>query len=94
MSQATYLQPHTRHIRPAIDQSLALEGILWDALDRMASREGCTVLSLVTRIDNRRGQHSIQSALRIIALAYLRAATSETPPADLLDTVLGQLNPN
>lgn len=94
MSQATYTPSDTLPVYPASERPLTLEGVLWDALDRIAGREGHTVLSLVTEIDRRRGRHSLQSALRTVALGYLRMATAREHQPAILDTVLGQLNPS
>lgn len=94
MPQTTYSPGPAIEIRPGRDRPLTVDGVLWDALDRIAVREGLSLTALVAEIDRRRGQTGIQSALRTVALGYLRAASARHGQPVVLEAVLGQLNPS
>jgi predicted DNA-binding ribbon-helix-helix protein len=53
--------------------SVALETEFWNALDAIAKGEKMSLAALVARIDAVRGEASLASALRLHALAALRA---------------------
>lgn len=53
---------------------LSLETAVWDALADIARREGMTVEDLCAEVDRRRGQASLSSGLRVLALHYFKAA--------------------
>ena len=48
--------------------SLSLEPEFWDALKRIAQREGRTVSGLIGEIDARRGRRNLSSAVRVFVL--------------------------
>lgn len=54
--------------------SVTLEQPFWDALIRLAAREGGSVNSLIAAIDAARGDNNLSSALRLYVLS--RAASS------------------
>lgn len=55
--------------------SLSLEPEFWDALKRIAQREGRTVSGLIGEIDAARGQRNLSSAVRVFVLE--RALTGQ-----------------
>ncbi len=79
---------------PGTEPSGTLDGVLWEALDRIAAREGRSVSALVDEIDRRRGGHDLTSALRTVALCYLRLASLHPQQPALLESVIGPLNPS
>ncbi len=51
--------------------SVALEAEFWHALEAIAAREGCSLASLVARIDGERDPgRPLASALRVLALRH------------------------
>jgi predicted DNA-binding ribbon-helix-helix protein len=57
--------------------SLRLEQPMWDAMAEICLREGVTLGQLCQRIDERRRESSLTAAIRVYALSYYRAATTE-----------------
>jgi predicted DNA-binding ribbon-helix-helix protein len=55
--------------------SVSLEGAFWDALKRIAAKEGCSLAALVARVDAERGKANLSSALRVHALERAIATT-------------------
>jgi predicted DNA-binding ribbon-helix-helix protein len=54
--------------------SVALEDEFWNALEAIAKREGKSLAALVGGIDSTRGETPLASALRLHALAAIRAS--------------------
>ncbi len=52
--------------------SLTLEDEFWDELRRIAKEEGVSVPVLIGRIDSRRDDSSLSSAVRVFVLRHLR----------------------
>jgi predicted DNA-binding ribbon-helix-helix protein len=48
--------------------SVSLERIFWDALKAAALEEGCSLATLVARVDAERGAANLSSALRVFAM--------------------------
>lgn len=71
--------------------SMRLEPEMWEGLTDIARRERITINELCSRVNSRRRQSSLTSAMRVFILAYYRqlAATpndraeSDAAPADL-----------
>jgi predicted DNA-binding ribbon-helix-helix protein len=60
--------------------SLRLEGAIWDALEEIAAREGCSVNALCAYVDKNRDERSLTASIRVYVLRYFReAATAEVP---------------
>jgi len=58
--------------------SCRLEPYMWDALYDICSRERITIHTLCTRISERKEANtSLTAAIRVFALAYFRAASTE-----------------
>jgi predicted DNA-binding ribbon-helix-helix protein len=58
--------------------SCRLEPFMWDALYDICSRERVTIHTLCTRISERKDANtSLTAAIRVFALAYFRAASTE-----------------
>ena len=58
--------------------SCRLEPFMWDALYDICARERVTIHSLCTRISERKDANtSLTAAIRVFALAYFRAASTE-----------------
>jgi predicted DNA-binding ribbon-helix-helix protein len=49
--------------------SVALEAEFWAVIDACAARDGISLAALVAKIDARRGEKPLASALRLYALA-------------------------
>lgn len=60
--------------------SVSLERAFWEALKQAAAEDGCSLASLVTRVDAGRGEANLSSALRVFALE--RALSNARTPAD------------
>lgn len=54
--------------------SVALEPEFWAVLEERAQADGVSLASLITSIDDSRGERPLASACRLAALAYARAA--------------------
>ncbi len=54
--------------------SISLEQPFWEALKEAASREGLPLAALIARIDERRGDAGLSSAVRVWILEYVRSA--------------------
>ena len=52
--------------------SLTLEDEFWEELRRIAKEEGVSVPVLIGRIDSRRDDSSLSSAVRVFVLRHLR----------------------
>lgn len=48
--------------------SVSLERAFWEALKRAAAEDGCSLASLVARVDAGRGKANLSSALRVFVL--------------------------
>jgi len=58
--------------------SCRLEPFMWDALYDICARERMTIHMLCTRINERKDTNtSLTAAIRVFALAYFRAASTE-----------------
>ena len=57
--------------------SISLEAPFWEALKESAARRGCSLASLVAKIDAERGSCSLSGAVRIWILRDVR---NPTPP--------------
>ncbi len=54
--------------------SVALEAEFWAVLEAEAMRAGQSLAAFVARVDGRRGQRPLASALRLVALAAVKNA--------------------
>lgn len=54
--------------------SISLEQPFWEALKEAASRERISLAALIARIDERRGDAGLSSAVRVWILEYVRTA--------------------
>lgn len=54
--------------------SISLEQPFWEALKEAAARERISLAALIARIDERRGDAGLSSAVRVWILDYVRAA--------------------
>ena len=57
--------------------SLRLELPMWDGLEEICRREGCTLHEICTAVENQRGPLSLTAAVRVFILTYFRAAATE-----------------
>lgn len=80
--------------------SMRLEPQMWDALESIARREGMTLNSLCTQVDQRRREIGLTSATRVFIVSYYRQlvrrhegeAPGNGPPLArvVLDTIVGR----
>ncbi|HEX2840238.1 ribbon-helix-helix domain-containing protein [Hyphomicrobium sp.] len=54
--------------------SISLEQPFWEALKQSAARERISLAALIARIDERRGEAGLSSAVRVWILDYVRQA--------------------
>lgn len=54
--------------------SISLEQPFWEALKEAAARERISLAALIARIDERRGEAGLSSAVRVWILDYVRQA--------------------
>ncbi len=57
--------------------SLRLEPAMWDALEEICRREGCTIHQMSSMVDSRRRRSALTAAVRVFVLRYLREASTE-----------------
>jgi predicted DNA-binding ribbon-helix-helix protein len=57
--------------------SMRLEPAMWDALKEVCAREGKSMHSLVTEIEQGRAQSTLTAAIRVFLLDYFKAAATE-----------------
>jgi len=57
--------------------SMRLERSMWNALEEIAEREGKSIHDLATLVDSRRNESSLTAAMRVFALSYFRAASTD-----------------
>ena len=57
--------------------SVRLEPQMWDALNEIARREGCTIHDVCTKVDANRQQTTYSASLRVYILAYFRSAAKD-----------------
>ena len=58
--------------------SLRLEPSMWDALEEISRREGCTINDICSMIEDQRQGSTRTAALRVFILYYFRAAATES----------------
>lgn len=68
--------------------SVSLERFVWDAVSDICDQEGVTVGALFTLIDERRGEDSLASALRVFALTYFRLRLAALGEEERIDVGL------
>ena len=56
--------------------SISLEQPFWETLKEAASRERISLAALIARIDERRGDAGLSSAVRVWILDYVRTAAA------------------
>jgi predicted DNA-binding ribbon-helix-helix protein len=56
--------------------SLRLEGAIWDALEEIAEREGCSVNALCAHVDTNRDERTLTASIRVYVLRYFREAAT------------------
>jgi predicted DNA-binding ribbon-helix-helix protein len=71
--------------------SLRLEPELWESLQEIAHRESVTVNDIVARVDARRVEGGLTSAVRTFVLGYFRHAATERGHANAGHGVLYRL---
>jgi predicted DNA-binding ribbon-helix-helix protein len=59
--------------------SMRLEPEMWEGLTDIARRERITINELCSRVNARRRQSSLTSAIRVYILAYYRQLAATTP---------------
>jgi predicted DNA-binding ribbon-helix-helix protein len=50
---------------------------MWEALEEICGREGWTIHELSSMVDRKRRRSALTAAVRVFALDYFRAATTE-----------------
>ena len=58
--------------------SLRLEPAMWDALEEISRREGCSINEICTELEGIRGRSTRTAALRVFILHYFRTSATET----------------
>lgn len=68
------LRPQKRSLTIAGHKtSISLEGPFWDALTEIAQAQNKTIATLVSEIDETRGDGGLSSAIRVYLLNHFRA---------------------
>jgi predicted DNA-binding ribbon-helix-helix protein len=65
-------------------RELTVERAVWEALDRIAEREGLSWTALTAELFRRTNNHEIRSALRVMTLQYFRHLASNPNDIDSL----------
>ena len=62
--------------------SIRLEPEMWDGIQEICRREGCTMHELCSIVERRRQRSSFTAALRVFIMLYFRVAATEEGHAE------------